>query len=81
MGGIYNVASRKSLSLQSVFETVVQEMRKLVQLHPMFVIATKATTFGDRNFASEAHRLVPKRPNKFGFSWFDIFFALYMKRF
>ncbi|XP_048337130.2 DNA repair protein XRCC2 homolog isoform X2 [Ziziphus jujuba] len=47
---------RKSLSLQSVFETVVQEIRKLVQVHPMLVIATKTTTFGDRNFANEAHR-------------------------
>lgn len=51
--------SRKSLSLQSAFEIVVQEMRKLIRVHPMLVIATKATSFGDRIFANDAYRLVP----------------------
>lgn len=54
--GIYNLVSRKSLSLQSEFETVVQEMRKLLQVHPMLIIATKVTSFGDRTFANDASR-------------------------
>ncbi|XP_059448041.1 DNA repair protein XRCC2 homolog isoform X2 [Corylus avellana] len=39
--------NRKSHSLQTVSETVVQEIRKLLVLHPMLVIATKATILGD----------------------------------
>ncbi|TXG46566.1 hypothetical protein EZV62_027935 [Acer yangbiense] len=45
--------NRKSLSLQSVSETVVQEMRKLLLVHPMVVIATKAIIIGDKNSAKE----------------------------
>ncbi|TXG46564.1 hypothetical protein EZV62_027933 [Acer yangbiense] len=44
---------RKSLSLQSVSKTVVQEMRKLLLVHPMVVIATKAIIIGDKNSAKE----------------------------
>ncbi|KAI9169503.1 hypothetical protein LWI28_013270 [Acer negundo] len=45
--------NRKSLSLQSVSETVVQEIRKLLLVHPMVVIATKAIIIGDKNSAKE----------------------------
>lgn len=37
--------NRKNLSLQSVFETVVPEIKKLVLLHPMLVLATKMVTY------------------------------------
>ncbi|KAK7854418.1 dna repair protein xrcc2 like protein [Quercus suber] len=40
--------NRKSHSIQTVLETVVQEIRKLLLLHPMLAIATKATLFGNR---------------------------------
>ncbi|KAK4597179.1 hypothetical protein RGQ29_014956 [Quercus rubra] len=40
--------NRKSHSIQAVLETVVQEIRKLLLLHPMLAIATKATLFGNR---------------------------------
>ncbi|XP_062077559.1 DNA repair protein XRCC2 homolog [Humulus lupulus] len=46
---------RKSLSLQNVSETVVQEMRKLLRMHPMLVIATKTISLGDR-YANENQR-------------------------
>ncbi|KAH7569795.1 hypothetical protein ACOSP7_017623 [Xanthoceras sorbifolium] len=49
----HEVNNRKSLSLQSVSETVVQEMRKLLLVHPMVVIATKATIIGDKNSTKE----------------------------
>ncbi|OVA14976.1 hypothetical protein BVC80_65g23 [Macleaya cordata] len=39
--------NRKSLSLHSVVETVVQEIRKLLQVQPMILLATKATILGD----------------------------------
>ncbi|KAL5563224.1 hypothetical protein UlMin_032971 [Ulmus minor] len=47
--------NRKSLSLQSVSEAVVQEVRKLLLVHPMLVIATK-TTMGDKYSANEIQR-------------------------
>ncbi|KAI3701756.1 hypothetical protein L6452_27076 [Arctium lappa] len=37
--------NRKNLSLQSVFETVVPEIKKLLLLHPMLVLATKMVTY------------------------------------
>ncbi|KAF4381234.1 hypothetical protein G4B88_015500 [Cannabis sativa] len=46
---------RKSLSLQSVSETVVQEMKRLLLMHPMLVIATKTVSLGDR-YANEVQR-------------------------
>ncbi|KAF5442993.1 hypothetical protein F2P56_035592 [Juglans regia] len=50
---------RKTPSLQTVSETVVQEIRKLLLLHPMLVIATKATIFGDR-YSMETKRNLGK---------------------
>ncbi|KAG2701763.1 hypothetical protein I3760_06G058800 [Carya illinoinensis] len=49
--------NRKTPSLQTVSETVVQEIRKLLLLHPMLVIATKATIFGDRYSMTETKRM------------------------
>ncbi|KAH9297691.1 hypothetical protein KI387_029373, partial [Taxus chinensis] len=43
---IDNNANRKSLSLQVVSETVVQELRHLLQINSMLVLATKPTIFG-----------------------------------
>ncbi|XP_041014011.1 DNA repair protein XRCC2 homolog isoform X2 [Juglans microcarpa x Juglans regia] len=51
--------NRKTPSLQTVSETVVQEIRKLLLLHPMLVIATKATIFGDR-YSMETKRNLGK---------------------
>nr|GEV83440.1 DNA repair protein XRCC2 homolog [Tanacetum cinerariifolium] len=36
--------NRKNFGLQSVFETVVKEIKKLLLLHPMLVLATKTVT-------------------------------------
>ncbi|PON84318.1 DNA recombination and repair protein-like, ATP-binding domain containing protein [Trema orientale] len=49
-------SNRKSLSLQSMSETVVQDMKKLLLVHPMLVIATKAISIGDRYSAKEVQR-------------------------
>ncbi|RYR69941.1 hypothetical protein Ahy_A03g016476 [Arachis hypogaea] len=38
---------RKKLFLQSVSEAVVQDIKKLLQVHPMLVIATKSVIFGN----------------------------------
>ncbi|CAL5323629.1 unnamed protein product [Camellia sinensis] len=46
----------KSHSLQTVSETVVLEIRKLLQVHPMLVLATKAASLGDKYSTSEAKR-------------------------
>ncbi|CAH2043510.1 unnamed protein product [Thlaspi arvense] len=46
-------SNRKSLSLTNVVETVVQEMKKLLQVHSLVVIATKATIYEERNFSSK----------------------------
>ncbi|MCL7037877.1 hypothetical protein MKW94_023593 [Papaver nudicaule] len=40
----------KSLSLQSVVETVVKEIQKLLLVQPMLLLATKATILGDGEF-------------------------------
>ncbi|KAI3917249.1 hypothetical protein MKX01_000026 [Papaver californicum] len=42
--------NRKSLSLQSVVETVVKEIQKLLLVQPMLLLATKATILGDGEF-------------------------------
>ncbi|KAJ4963162.1 hypothetical protein NE237_023101 [Protea cynaroides] len=47
---------RKHISLQSVAETVVQEIQKLLCVQPMLVLASKATVFGDGSISSEAKR-------------------------
>ncbi|KAM7251714.1 hypothetical protein ACFE04_023597 [Oxalis oulophora] len=46
-------STRKCLSLQSVSETVVQELKRLLLVHPLLVIATKANILGDRYVKSE----------------------------
>ncbi|XP_028125062.1 DNA repair protein XRCC2 homolog isoform X3 [Camellia sinensis] len=48
--------NRKSHSLQTVSETVVLEIRKLLQVYPMLVLATKAASLGDKYSTSEAKR-------------------------
>lgn len=53
---------RKGLSLQNVSETVVQEIKKLLLVHPMLVIVTKATILGDRCATNEVKWLVNVRP-------------------
>ncbi|KAF5737803.1 putative X-ray repair cross complementing 2 (XRCC2) [Tripterygium wilfordii] len=50
------VNSRKSLSLQNLWETVVMEITRLLMVHPMLVFATKATIVGDKFSATEAKR-------------------------
>ncbi|KAK7264154.1 hypothetical protein RJT34_31758 [Clitoria ternatea] len=40
--------NRKKLFLQSVSEAVVQNIKKLLQVHPMLIIATKSVIFGNR---------------------------------
>ncbi|EEF46552.1 X-ray repair cross complementing protein 2, xrcc2, putative [Ricinus communis] len=44
--------SRKGFSLQNVWETIVQEIKKLLLVHPMLVIAAKATILGNRYAAN-----------------------------
>lgn len=41
--------SRKTLFLQSVSEAVVQDIKKLLQVHPMLVIATKSVIFWNKS--------------------------------
>ncbi|XP_028125066.1 DNA repair protein XRCC2 homolog isoform X7 [Camellia sinensis] len=50
------VKQKKSHSLQTVSETVVLEIRKLLQVYPMLVLATKAASLGDKYSTSEAKR-------------------------
>ncbi|XP_059594755.1 DNA repair protein XRCC2 homolog isoform X3 [Vitis vinifera] len=50
--------SRKRLSLQSISETVVEEIRKLLLVHPMLVLATKATILGDTYSTNEVKSLL-----------------------
>ncbi|KAL6010709.1 hypothetical protein ACLOJK_001147 [Asimina triloba] len=47
---------RSNLSLQSVIETVIQEIRKLLQLHAAVVLVTKADIFGAGPVTSELKR-------------------------
>ncbi|PSS36075.1 DNA repair protein [Actinidia chinensis var. chinensis] len=47
---------RKSRSFQSVVESIVQEIRKLLLMHPMLVLATKAASLGDKYSINEAKR-------------------------
>lgn len=39
---------KKKLFLQTVSEAVVQNIKKLLQVHPMLIIATKSVIFGNR---------------------------------
>ena len=54
------VICRKSLSLQSVSEAVVQEIRKLLIVHPMLVLASKTAHLADKNSTNEVKRLVAR---------------------
>ncbi|XP_027353659.1 DNA repair protein XRCC2 homolog isoform X2 [Abrus precatorius] len=40
--------NKKKLFLQSVSEAIVQNIKKLLQVHPMLIIATKSVIFGNR---------------------------------
>ncbi|XP_015572745.1 DNA repair protein XRCC2 homolog isoform X1 [Ricinus communis] len=53
--------SRKGFSLQNVWETIVQEIKKLLLVHPMLVIAAKATILGNR-YAANNIKWNLKRP-------------------
>ncbi|CAN1171804.1 DNA repair protein XRCC2 homolog [Linum perenne] len=46
---------RKGFSLDKIWEAVVREIRRVLLVHPMLVITTKATILGDA-FDSTAHR-------------------------
>ncbi|CAN6970499.1 unnamed protein product [Brassica rapa subsp. trilocularis] len=48
--------NRKSLSLTNVVETIVQEMKKLMQVHSLVVIATKATIYEEKYPTNENNR-------------------------
>ncbi|GMG99554.1 hypothetical protein Nepgr_001394 [Nepenthes gracilis] len=51
---------RKTLSLQSVTEAVVNEIRNILLVHPMLVLATKATIFGDKCATNDIKRKFSK---------------------
>ncbi|XP_019451420.1 PREDICTED: DNA repair protein XRCC2 homolog [Lupinus angustifolius] len=44
--------NNRKLFLQSVSEAVVKDIKKLLQVHPMLVIATKSVIYGDRYFTA-----------------------------
>ncbi|XP_022863713.1 DNA repair protein XRCC2 homolog isoform X3 [Olea europaea var. sylvestris] len=48
--------NRKSLSLQCVVETMVQEIQRLLLVHPMLVLASKSASFGDKQSTTEVIR-------------------------
>ncbi|KAL2456724.1 DNA repair protein XRCC2-like protein [Abeliophyllum distichum] len=52
---------RKSLSLQCVVETMVQEIQRLLSVHPMLVLAAKSASFGDKQSTTEVIRNPGKR--------------------
>ncbi|XP_060197189.1 DNA repair protein XRCC2 homolog isoform X2 [Lycium barbarum] len=59
--GVYLLMiDRRSLSLQSVSDTVVQEIQKILVVHPMLVLTTKAASlqekFTTRGFISHSNR-------------------------
>ncbi|KAH6776659.1 hypothetical protein C2S52_014220 [Perilla frutescens var. hirtella] len=53
--------NRKSLSLQTVVETVVHEIQRLMAVHPILVLSTKSAAFGDKQSTTEVIR---KRSNE-----------------
>lgn len=57
----FNV-TRKSLSLQSVSDAVVREIRKLLLVHPMLVLATKSTNLWERS-STEVKRWIFESSN------------------
>ncbi|CAA7034805.1 unnamed protein product [Microthlaspi erraticum] len=48
--------NRKSLSLTNVVETIVQEVKKILQVHSLVVIATKATIYEEKFPTNETNR-------------------------
>ncbi|RWR85471.1 DNA repair protein XRCC2 isoform X1 [Cinnamomum micranthum f. kanehirae] len=52
--------NRRYLSLQSVAEAVVQEIRKILQLQPMLVLATKTNIYGMGAITSDTKRTFRK---------------------
>ncbi|KAL1215415.1 putative DNA repair protein XRCC2 [Cardamine amara subsp. amara] len=48
--------NRKSLSLTNVVETIVQELKKLLQVHSLVVLATKATIYEEKYSTNENNR-------------------------
>ncbi|KAI5668189.1 hypothetical protein M9H77_18042 [Catharanthus roseus] len=57
LGGI----NRRSFSLQSVTENVVQEIQKLLLVHPMLVLASKRASLGEKHSKTEAMRSLDDR--------------------
>lgn len=62
------LSTRKSLSLQSVSESVVQEIQKILLVHPMLVLTTKAASLQDKYTTREVrlvslHFFCPKQIN------------------
>ncbi|OMO75553.1 Zinc finger, DHHC-type, palmitoyltransferase [Corchorus capsularis] len=55
--------NRKSLHLQSVSNTVVEEIRKLLLVHPMLMIATKTVTLGNRYSTNDIRWKSPSMDN------------------
>nr|XP_027061357.1 DNA repair protein XRCC2 homolog isoform X3 [Coffea arabica] len=55
-------SNRKSLSLQSVMENVVQDLQKLLLVHPLLVLATKNSISGDKSTADELMRNTSSGP-------------------
>jgi DNA-repair protein XRCC2 len=49
---------RKSLSLTNVVETIVQELKKLLLVHSLVVLATKGTIYEEKYPANENNRKV-----------------------
>lgn len=49
---------RKSLSLQTVVETIVHEIQRLLVVHPIIALATKSAAFSDKQSTTESIRLV-----------------------
>ncbi|XP_071904530.1 DNA repair protein XRCC2 homolog isoform X2 [Coffea arabica] len=56
------VLDRKSLSLQSVMENVVQDLQKLLLVHLLLVLATKNSISGDKSTADELMRNTSSGP-------------------
>lgn len=50
--------NRKSLSLTNVVETIVQELKKLLLVHSLVVLATKGTIYEEKYPANENNRKV-----------------------
>ncbi|KAK6116655.1 hypothetical protein DH2020_049589 [Rehmannia glutinosa] len=56
--------NRKILSLQTVAESIVREIQRLLLVHPMLVLAAKSAAFGDKQSATEVIRHSGKRTDE-----------------